>query len=492
MKKLILLAAFGLNIGFSAAQSEAEIASSTITEDEIKGHIYFLADDLLEGRATGTAGNNIAASYLANTLRGYGVQPNPKTEDFYQEVPLQRIKIPDMSFSIDGKPVDKVVTITMEELDYNDELVYLNYGLKEDYEGKEVEGKLLLLKGGTSEASDPMSAWRKTDEKKDLARQAGALGIVEVVKANDTIWEQIIKGVNTERIDLLTSAEANVSKPFPYLWIQEDPGEQKDYYDASNKLTAAFKIDRPEKDTIISKNVVGIIEGSDPELNDEYVIYSAHYDHVGIGPADATGDTIYNGARDNAVGTATVLSMADNLSRYPAKRSAMFLFFTAEEGGLMGSKYYVENPLIPLEQVVYVFNSDNGGYNDTTIATIFGLERTTAAAHIKKAAMTFGITAIDDPAPEEELFDRSDNVSFAAKGIPAPTFSLGFRSFDGDVLKYYHQPADEADTLDYDYLLKFFQTYVLAGRLIANDPVTPFWTAGDKYEKAGKELYNRQ
>ncbi|MCH9660850.1 MAG: M28 family peptidase, partial [Bacteroidetes bacterium] len=108
------------------------------------------------------------------------------------------------------------------------------------------------------------------------------------------------------------------------------------------------------------------------------------------------------------------------------------------------------------------------------------------------AASAFALTAIDDPAPEQGLFDRSDNVHFAAKGIPAPTFSMGFRSFDGDVTKYYHKPGDHADNMDYDYLEKFFRAYVLAGRNIGNDPITPFWTAGDKYEEAGKSLYQRK
>ena len=242
---------------------------------------------------------------------------------------------------------------------------------------------------------------------------------------------------------------------------------------------------------MISKNVIGVVQGTDPDLKNEYIIYSAHYDHVGIGTPDESGDKIYNGARDNAVGTTTVLAMAQNMAKYPTKRSALFILFTGEEKGLLGSSYYVENPVLPLNQMVYCFNSDNGGYNDTSLATIIGLTRTTAAQNIKDAAATFGLTAIDDPAPEQGLFDRSDNVSFAAKGIPAPTFSLGFHSFDGDVTKYYHQPGDHADNIDYDYLEKFFRAYVLAGRNIANDPETPFWTAGDKYEEAGKKLYNK-
>ena len=175
---------------------------------------------------------------------------------------------------------------------------------------------------------------------------------------------------------------------------------------------------------------------------------------MGIGQPDESGDTIYNGARDNAVGVTTVLSMAENMAKYPTKRSALFILFTAEEKGLIGSKYYVENPIVPLDQMVYCFNSDNGGYNDTSVATIVGLTRTTAQQNIENATSTFGLKAMEDPAPEQGLFNRSDNVHFAKKGIPSPTFSLGFTNF-ADATKYYHRPNDEADTLDYDYLLKF-------------------------------------
>src|SRR5690606_533823 len=153
------------------------------------------------------------------------------------------------------------------------------------------------------------------------------------------------------------------------------------------------------------------------------------------------------------------------------------------------SQYYVENPLLPLNQMVYCFNSDNGGYDSTDLVTVVGLTRTTAQEDFMVAASAFGLQANENPAPEDNLFDRSDNVSFAKKGIPAPTFSLGFRSFSGKASEHYHQPSDEAHSLDYDYLEKFFKAYILAGRLIANNPKTPFWVKGDKYENAGKELY---
>ena len=173
------------------------------------------------------------------------------------------------------------------------------------------------------------------------------------------------------------------------------------------------------------------------------------------------------------------------------KRSALFVLFTAEEKELVGSRYLANNPIIPNEQIVFCWNSDNGGYNDTTISTIIGLERTTAAQYIKDANVAFGLTAIDDPAGEQGLFDRSDNVSFARKGIPAPTYSLGFRAFDAEIMKYYHQPGDNPNTVDYDYLEKFFKSYVYASRLIGNAAETPFWLPGDKYYETGLELYGR-
>jgi Zn-dependent M28 family amino/carboxypeptidase len=240
-----------------------------------------------------------------------------------------------------------------------------------------------------------------------------------------------------------------------------------------------------------SKNVVGMVEGTDPTLKNEFIIYSAHYDHNGVGEPNQDGDSIYNGARDNAVGVVTVMSAAENIALYPTKRSALFILFTGEEKGLLGSSYYVQNPLIPLNQMVYCFNSDNGGYNDTSLTTIIGLERTTAAKHIKVASTAFGLTAIDDPAGEQGLFDRSDNVNFAKVGIPAPTFSMGFTAFDEEIFKYYHQTADNPGSMDYDYLTKFFGAYVLSCRLIANDPITPFWVEGDKYHPAGTSLYGK-
>jgi hypothetical protein len=320
-----------------------------------------------------------------------------------------------------------------------------------------------------------------------LAREAGAIGIVELHTENPENWKTF-KGFMGRGSSLSFESEESENRFFK-LWVKDSDKMWLDKLDVRKKPELNIVIGKSMQLPVPSKNVVGMVEGTDPELKNEFIIYSAHYDHLGIGQPNAEGDSIFNGARDNAVGVVTVMSAAESIAKNPTKRSALFILFTAEEKGLLGSKYYVENPLIPLDQMVYCFNSDNGGYNDTSLTTIIGLERTTAGKHIKKASETFGLKAIDDPAGEQGLFDRSDNVNFARKGIPAPTFSLGFTAFDAEIGKYYHQQSDNPESIDYEYMEKFFRAFVLSARLIANDEETPFWTEGDKYYEAGKALY---
>lgn len=491
MKKIIL-AVFASAIGLCGhAQTELDLIKETVNKHTIEGHIYFLADDLLKGREAGTPENKIAASYLANTLRSYGVKPNPKTEDYYQPVQMEKVYPPaGILFELDGKEYKRKVAVGQGTIKYTDNAVNIGYGLEDDYKGKDVRKKIVIVKGGSPGNTSARAIYGLADKKAQLAREAGALGIIELVKIDERIWSYIEHDLMSEKLKVVNEESATKKDDgFPHLWVQDEYGSLQMDLEARAVVAVKFQMSKGKVEPVVSQNVIGVVEGTDPELKNEYIIYSAHYDHVGIGQPDASGDTIYNGARDNAVGTTTVLSMAENLAKYPTKRSALFILFTAEEKGLLGSQYYVENPVLPLNQMVFCFNSDNGGYNDTSKATIVGLERTSAENNIKEAASEFGLTAIEDPAPEQGLFDRSDNVHFAAKGIPAPTFSMGFTSFDGEVTKYYHQPGDHANTLDYDYLEKFFRAYVLSGRKIANDNEKPQWNKGDKYEEAGKNLY---
>ncbi|MET2985513.1 M28 family peptidase [Aureibaculum conchae] len=487
MQKIALFSFFLLISLSCNAQTEVDKVNETVSKNDIEGHIYFLASDELKGRETGTPEIDIAASYLANSFRRYGVKP-AGNGSYYQNVELEKIsKAKNLSISLNGTTSDKLIPVEVANTSFSGEAIYLNYGFEDDYKNKNVKGKLVIVKTGSAEKDDARSALGFGREKRKIAAKNGAIGLIELSSANDGIWNRYAAFLGREKIGLKSD-----DKKFSHLWLQDTSGNISKLINSSKKITGKLNISGIVKKAIPSKNVVGMVEGTDPKLKDEFVIYSAHYDHIGIGKPNAKNDSIYNGARDNAVGTVTVLSAAENIAKYPTKRSALFILFTAEEKGLLGSKWYVEHPVIPLEQMVYCFNSDNGGYNDTSIATIVGLNRTTVGDHIKKAASDFGLTAIDDPAGEQGLFDRSDNVNFAKKGIPAPTFSLGFTAFDAEIGKYYHQAADNPDNLDYDYLEQFFKSYVMACRLIANDPKTPFWTEGDKYYEVGKKLYNKK
>lgn len=158
---------------------------------------------------------------------------------------------------------------------------------------------------------------------------------------------------------------------------------------------------------------------------------------------------------------------------------------------MLGSKYYAEHPLVPLKQTIFDLNTDGAGYSDTTIISVIGLERTGAKNEIEAGAKAAGLGVFAEPAPEQGLFDRSDNVNFAIKGIPAPDISPGLRTFDETIAKYYHQAIDNPESLDYNYMLKFCKAYAYTARLIADRPTRPQWSAGDKYEAAGKALYGQ-
>ena len=487
MQKSLLFALLFTGTLLIQAQTDAEKVRSTVSKNDIEAHIFFLASDELKGRATGSEEIDIAASYLANNLRRYGVKPAGEDNSYYQQVKFEKLIQPEsINWKFENVQSDKFVNLSVDNMEFKGEAVFLGYGSEEDFKSNDVRDKLVVVHGGLESESSLMINYRSGMKKRKLAEEAGAAGLVEVVKLSDADFDRMDHSFNTNRVGL--SSKDSESR-FIHLWSVQGSEDEPLKLATGTVSATELSIRGMKKEMMGGRNVVGYLEGTDPKLKDEFVIYSAHYDHVGVGKPNAEMDSIYNGARDNAVGTVTVLNAAENIAKYPTKRSSLFIFFTGEEKGLLGSRYYVENPTIALNKVVYCFNSDNGGYNDTTKTTIFGLYRTTASDHFIKAAEEFGLTAIDDPAPEQNLFDRSDNVSFAAKGIPAPTYSMGFNAFDEEINKYYHQVTDNPNTLDYDYLYKFFQSYVLSARLISNDPERPFWTEGDKYYEAGVKLY---
>ncbi|WP_296618596.1 M28 family peptidase [Marivirga sp.] len=494
-KKLWIISALMLTSLWVFAQDEAELVENTIQKSTIKGHIYFLASDELAGRETGTHGIDVAAKYIATTFQRYGVSPvKGATDGYFQEVPLVKNVAPNayaLQLGEEAVNAENLLRIEGSGVDLQSDYIFLNYGTEEDFDNKKTEGKIAVVIAGHKDNQDYRFVYQASAKKSTLAKESGALGIIELHTDKPDNWKTF-KSFMGRGSSIGFKSEHDIESSFFKIWVNDSEKQWLNKLDARKKSDLKVTIGQAMQLPMPSKNVVGMVEGTDPELKNEFIIYSAHYDHLGIGKPNAEGDSIYNGARDNAVGVVTVMSAAESIAKNPTKRSALFILFTAEEKGLLGSKYYVENPLLPLDQMVYCFNSDNGGYNDTTLATIIGLERTTAGKHIKEAAETFGLKAIDDPAGEQGLFDRSDNVNFAKKGIPAPTFSLGFTAFDAEIGKYYHQQSDNPESLDYDYMKKFFRAFVLSARLIANDEETPFWTEGDKYYEAGKSLYSNK
>jgi Zn-dependent M28 family amino/carboxypeptidase len=226
-------------------------------------------------------------------------------------------------------------------------------------------------------------------------------------------------------------------------------------------------------------------------LKEEYIICSAHYDHLGIGRQDSEGDSIYNGARDNAIGVMSVLMAAENIARHPLKRSVIFVLFTGEEKGLLGSKWMSNHPPVDLGDIVFCLNSDGGGYNDTTIVTIIGARRINTYDVFDKACEVVNLIAFDGTDAAQSLFNSSDNIVFAQKGIPALTFSTGFRDMDTEIMKYYHQPSDEAETIDYNYLEKFSLAFGISLREIADSNDRFFWNDDDEFFPIGKKLYEK-
>ncbi|MEL6923473.1 MAG: M28 family peptidase [Bacteroidota bacterium] len=480
-----------------------------LAKAELESHLRFLASDEMQGRKTGELTNQIAARYIAEQLRSYGVQRAADLPDYYQQVPFVRsypadaayLKVNDLKFELGSN----LVVLGGQGAEVSAKAVFANYGWVDeetgynDYEKLDVKGKIVFVLSGRPDTNNPYEIFASMSAKPRIAAERGAIAMVEVYKLNFP-WRFFVQNFNKPGMNVASNPEDPLGDQIkiPYLWI--DPGTSgivETLQDKkSKKLEFELASTGTNKELVPSQNVIGVVEGSDPELKNEYVLLSAHYDHVGTGSGANGGavtetDTIFNGARDNGIGTVALIAAAKTLAQAPPKRSVIILAVTGEEMGLLGSRFYASNPVIPLKQTIFNLNTDGAGYNDKTKVSIMGFDRVGAAAEMEKAASTFGLGVIADPAPEQNLFDRSDNVSFAQKGIPAPTFSPGFTAFDEVIAKHYHQVSDNPDTVDYDYVLRYAQAFAMAARLIADKDERPQWKEGDKYEAAGKTLYGK-
>lgn len=473
-----------------AQSSVAKQINQINTQAVAIGPLRFLAADELMGRSTTRPEIHVAARYISEQFRSFGVKQAPGTADYFQSFDLD-LSRPATSGSLllNGATYElgkELLPAGREDVSLQAPVVYAGYGSKEDLEKLDVKGKIVVTSFGLNDSSSLRVGLRAMDSKRKLAAEKGAVALVERMKGTAASWGNLQHYYMGERTG---AAPANA---LPAFILNDERAALLPLKEASS---ATLNVTGNKVNKLTARNVIGMVEGTDPKLKDQYVVLSAHYDHVGVADQpkmiDGKPDSIYNGARDNAIGVAAVINAARYFAQHRPKRSILFVAYTGEEMGMIGSAWFAAHPPVPLEKMVYNLNIDNAGYNDTTIVTVVGLGRTSADEDIKRAGTAYGLTAIADPAPEQNLFDRSDNVSLARHGIPAPTYSLGFRQFDETLGKYYHQVTDEVDDFSEGYALKYMNSFTLAAKYIADNAAQPTWKQGDKYEAAWKELYKK-
>lgn len=495
IKKFALTLLFSLVILSLHSFAQSQAPELDIPVSETTRHIRFLASDELLGRMTGEQGNHAAARYIAEHFREYGLNYLPGHDDYFQPLPLYRNIVHSGAFITFQNDTlyqrQHFVPLSGKKGSYSAEMVYFESLI--DSDGKLLADlndvvftdKIIVTEfGGPTDGAGLQALLRFSAQKRAVAKSLGAVAVIERfsgpfqfgVLANFASQSRFNRGSMDDEVVLdHFVVDATV--------LQVPTSNSKTLNITSAGVTYS---------NVIADNVVGIVEGSDPLLKNEYILLMAHFDHIGAGmrPGITPADTIFNGARDNGMGVVGLLAAAKGLSANPPKRSVIILAVNAEESGMHGSIHFVNSAPVLLSKIKLVMNVDSGGYNDTSLITLVGHGRTTADPIISDAVQRIGLTLLPDPSPEQNLFNRSDNVHFARAGIPAPTFSPGFTAFDDELLKFYHRPSDQADDLfDFDYLNNFARAYAYTTRQLANTDKPLKWSAGDVYEEAYNKLH---
>lgn len=519
------------------------LAQKTIRPEEIRAHIRFLADSLLQGRAPGTAGYDIAARYVATELEGMGLHPGAK-DGWYQAVPLAKAVTDEpassLVLSINGKD-EKLVDAKdyilntwfaspaakdggREESEVSAPLVFVGFGVTaadqkyDDFAGIDVHGKILVrITGAPSSFPSTERAYYSDNTVK--ARNAlahGAVGVIDISLPEDWKrypWEWIVPQVQMGEMHWLDK------KSIPHDFypglrggaLLSEQGAQKIFAGAPKTLDQVFDAARKSQpqafampgsarihtvatqSIVQSPNIIAELKGSDPNVRDQYVVYTAHVDHLGICPA-VDGDNVCHGALDNASGTATLLEIARAFAQLPRAplRSVLFVFVTGEEMGLLGSDYFAHYPTIPLKSIVANVNMDGapGEFYAMKDIVPLGAEHSTLADEVAQAGKVLGYGMGVDPMPEENNFIRSDQYSFVLQGVPAVDVTDGVHAADPKIdglavqkkwiLTRYHTPLDNIDQpIDFDSMAKGAVLNFLIGYQVAQHDSVPEWHKGD-------------
>jgi Zn-dependent M28 family amino/carboxypeptidase len=496
----VLIAAALLTIT-SAPRVHAQIdrEPNRISPQEIDAHLRFLSSDLLEGRAPATRGGRIAEEYIATQLQAFGVKPGVGDSSYFQRVPIDVVKADPSTIKVtaSGKAnanlrfTDDVVVWPGSATDASSahgELVFVGYGATapeykwDDFKGMDVSGKILLVlvNDPPATAAEPnlfggkaMTYYGRWTYKYEEAERRGAAGmlIVHTTERAGYPWHVVVNSNSTEH--RLLPRVASLPAPIGVRgWITDSAAtallaqaglsmtdlrrraESRDF----RPMPTGIIIDASMKNSVqhmSANNIVGVVRGIDPTVRDEYVAYSAHWDHFGIGPV-VNGDSIYNGAADNASGVASILAIAHAAAEgIKPRRSQLFVFVTAEESGLLGSAYFGEHPTVPASKIVAALNMDIVPlYGRVRDLNVMGDNKSSLGPALAQLVKSEGIRLSPDAHPEQGHFYRSDHFSFAKAGIPSVSIGggddivgrpagWGLAQADDYTAHRYHQPSDE-------------------------------------------------
>jgi len=518
--------------------SVAIAALEKIEPEHIRAHVRFLSHDLLEGRGTGQRGGDIAAEYIATQFWLYGLKAAGDNGTFFQRVPMVGITpAPETTFELAPakgdamqlKPLDQYVAYDETQRpsdDIDTEIVYVGYGIEapeyqwDDYKGVDVRGKVLLMLVNEPSSDDPnffngraLTYYGRWTYKYEEAARRGAVGAILIHKSEMASypWE-VVRNSNSGEKSFLKSDAPQLKAA---SWIQLDVARQlaqksgmdldKLMADAQSRNFRPMALPVKLKAHMVSKirqissnNVVAMLPGSDPKLKNEAVIYTAHYDHLGIRP-DMPGDNIYNGARDNATGCGILLELARVFAQAPARprRSVLFASVTAEEQGLLGSEYLGKHPPVPASKISLDLNFDDvPPLGEPQEVEVSGSERTAFYPTVEAMAQEFRLAIRPDSHPEAGHFYRSDHFSLARVGVPAFSVNEGmkYKGHNTDwgmqqaeefTNKHYHQPSDEySPSMDFRGDAAITRFGFALGWAAASQAKLIGWQSGDEFEKA--------
>ncbi len=529
------------NRALLSESSDAELAAAQIEESKLRANVKFLADDQLEGRGPGSRGGMLAAKYIAAQFEALGLEPAATDRSYFQQVqmigsrpdPSTRFVVKSGTGDTEFRFGDDFVggtDLEQTEIPINSDIIFAGYGVNapennwDDYKGTDVRGKILMImvNDPPANASEPnlfggkaLTYYGRWTYKYEEAARRGASGVI-LIHTNDSAgygWNVVRNSWGGERFGLVP--DANTPSLKLKSWVTEEAARKIALLGGKNldalrqsaasrgfkpvPLTARVDMTlRTQVQRLTSPNVVAIYRGNDPTLKNEYVVYSAHWDHLGI-RSDQSGDNIYNGAVDNATGIAGMIAIANafhSLGVKP-KRSIFFIATTAEEQGLLGAEYYARHPLVPLQQTVANINLDSmNALGITTDTTPLGAERSTLGKFIEEVAKENNLTVSPDARPEQGSFYRSDHFPFAKAGIPAVNLKSGMK-FVGHHDKWgeeqfqdynqhrYHQPSDEySPNWNFGGMVQQARLAFWIGLRVANATETPQWNKGDEFERA--------